>query len=423
MTTYWFKDPMVASFAPVVQATALRGLGKKIFMPRLFIGDRFISTAPLLAPGPWDELAARCTKRKAFIVTDEGAARFAQKVAEVLQSRQFTTMIWDRALPEVPVEILKDGVEEINRFEPDVIVGVGGGSGMDTSKAIFSLYERPDIPDPGTISPFMALNLRKKALLVEVPTTSGTGSECSAGLVISDTDAHRKIPIMNPEFIPDYAVLIPSFTIGVPPRLTAGTGLDTLAHAVDCAVSPMVNDFSLPLALKAIELTFRWLPAAFKDGANLEARSRMQVAASLAGIAFTNGGLALTHGLGHSVGHLFNLHHGVAVGVFIPYALQYYAPVSDKYLEICDTLKVKGKTRAARLAGLVAKVRDLFKELEIPSDLKSMGIDKAEFNSNMEKLVLYALEDPSCFQSPRSITGQQCELLFRCAYEGRDVDF
>ncbi len=142
------------------------------------------------------------------------------------------------ALREVPVEILKDAVEEINKFEPDVIVGVGGGSGMDTSKAIFSLYERPDIPDLGTISPFMALNLRKKALLVEVPTTSGTGSDCSAGFVISDTAAHRKIPVMNCEFIPDYAVLIPSFTAGVPPRLTAGTGLDALAHAMPIALYP-----------------------------------------------------------------------------------------------------------------------------------------------------------------------------------------
>ena len=149
----------------------------------------------------------------------------------------------------------------------------------------------------------------------------------------------------------------------------------------------------------------------------------MHMAASMAGIAFGNGGVALTHSMGHSLSKLFAVHHGVAVGVFITYALQYYYPITDKYLDICDALNIRDKSRDKRLAGLIEKIRTLFKDLDVPLNLKGLGISEGEFEKNIEKLTLYSVEDPSAFQSPRPVTPEQCQRFLRYAYEGKDIDF
>jgi alcohol dehydrogenase class IV len=209
----------------------------------------------------------------------------------------------------------------------------------------------------------------------------------------------------------------------MPPKLTAGTGLDALAHSMDCVMSPMTNDFTDAMALRAIQLIFKYLPRAYHDGADREARLRMHMAASMAGIAFGNGGVALTHSLGHSLGKLFAIHHGVAVGILIPYAFQYYSAITDKYLDICDALDIRDDSSEKRLAGLIEKVRTLFRELDVPLNVKGLGISEKDFEDNIDKLSLYGFEDPSAFQSPRPATIEQCAKLFRYAYEGKDVDF
>jgi len=421
--TYWFNDPLVKNLAPIFYSSAIRGLFTTFMPPKILIGDYNLSELPGIAPGIWDNLAASRPTKRAFIVTDEVASRYAQRVAGAAQSRGFTTQIWDKAKPEVPLETVFAGAEEAKRFEPDLIISVGGGSVIDSSKAIFILYERPDITDLGTVSMLAPLNLRKKAVLVAVPTTSGTGAEMTAVFVVSDEKTRRKIPVSHPEVIPDIALLIPSFTLGMPPKLTAGTGLDALAHAMDCVTSPGTNDFCDPLALRAIQLTFRWLPIAYRDGSNHEARMRMQIASAIAGIAFGHGGVSHTHSLGHSLGKIFNVHHGVAVGVFIPYVQQFHAPVTEKYLDICTALNIRGRTKAEKLNSLVNKVKDLMSKLDIATDLKGLGITREDMKNNMNMLVQYAFEDPSNFQSPRPMTTEQYQKMFWYAYEGKDVDF
>lgn len=420
---YWFEDPLFKMLLPLMKATSPRALNSQFGTPRIMMGDNLLSTAVGIVPTFWDAMADRVAKKRALIITDEGAARYAARIAACLQSRQFTVETWDKAQPEVPLESAREGADVAIKFEPEVIIGVGGGSAMDTAKAVFTLYAQPDITDLGMLSPLTPLNLRKKAILICVPTTSGTGSECTATFVATDTGAHRKIPVVHPELVPDIALLIPTFTLGMPPKLTAGTGLDAMAHAFDSVTSPISGDFSEPLALRSIEMVFRWLPRTYKDGGDLEARSRMHLAATLAGIAFQNGGISLTHSMGHSLGHLFNLHHGIAVGVFVPYTLPFYAVVSDRYLAICDSLKVKGRTKAARLEGLVTKVKDFMKGLDVPTDLKSMGLSKDEFKKKMVAMVQSSMADPSVFQSPRPVNEEQYEKLFWYAYEGKDVDF
>ncbi len=421
--TYWFTEPALKSLVPLAGASAVRGLSTPFTVPKLFMGANALSEAPGLGAGVFDMIAASCQQKRAFIVTDKHAARYANRVSEVAKKSGFTTETWDRAEPEAPLENVTGCAEAMKGFEPDVIVAVGGGSVIDGAKAAWVLYERPDITDLATVSPLFPLGLRKKAILVAIPTTSGTGSDCTAVAVVTDTSAKRKIPIVSPELMPDFSVLVPAFAAGMPPELTAGTGLDALTHAVDCVMSPMTNDFTDAMALRAIKMILRYLPRAYRDGTDHEARLRMHIAASMAGIAFGNGGVALTHAMGHALGKTFGIHHGVAVGVFIPYALQFYSPITDKYLDICEALKIEGASSEASLAALVERVRSFLRELGIATDLKGLGITREDFEKSFDTVVLHSFEDPSMFQSPRPATLEQCEVLFRYAYDGKDVDF
>ncbi|MBL7166478.1 MAG: iron-containing alcohol dehydrogenase [Dehalococcoidales bacterium] len=421
--TYWFTEPALKSLVPLAGASAVRGLSTPFTVPRLFMGANALSEAAGLGAGVFDMIAASCQQKRAFIVTDKHAVRYANRVSEVVKKSGFTTETWDKAEPEAPLENVSACAEAMNGFEPDVIVAVGGGSVIDGAKAAWVLYERPDIADLATVSPLFPLGLRKKAILVAIPTTSGTGSDCTAVSVVTDTAAKRKIPIVSPELMPDFSVLVPAFAAGMPPELTAGTGLDALTHAIDCVMSPMTNDFTDAMALRAIKMILRYLPRAYRDGTDHEARLRMHIAASMAGIAFGNGGVALTHAMGHALGKTFGIHHGVAVGVFIPYALQFYSPITDKYLDICEVLKIEDTSSEASLAALVERVRSFLRALGIATDLKGLGIAREDFEKSFDTVVLHSFEDPSMFQSPRPATLEQCETLFRYAYEGKDVDF
>lgn len=374
-----------------------------------------------LGPSTMDFITAKCPRNKAFIVTDEFSQRYASRVGKVMKARDFTIEVWAKCLPEAPLENVLECSQAMTAFEPDLIVALGGGSVMDGAKGAWILYERPDISDLGMITPLELLGLRKKAIMAAIPTTSGTGSECTAVAVIHDTDNHRKIPIANADLLPDFAILVPEFTTSMPPDLTVGTGLDVLAHSMDAVVSLTSNDLTDAISLTAIKMVFEFLPRAFKNGKDLEARRQMLMAATTAGMGFGNSGAALTHSFGHSIGSLFNVHHGLIVGMFIPPTFQFYRGISDKYLKICDALNIPKGDKNERLDGLVEKVRDLFRELNVPRSLKELDIPWEEFEANMEKLVTHAHEDIDTIFSPRPITREQCELIYRHAYDGTNV--
>ncbi|MFH1091811.1 MAG: iron-containing alcohol dehydrogenase, partial [Pseudomonadota bacterium] len=284
-------------------------------------------------------------------------------------------------------------------------------------------YERPDITDLGQVSPLRVLTLRAKAIRAAVPTTAGTGSECTGAAVLHDSAAHRKVAILCDELVPDFAILVPEFTYSMPPKLTVGTGLDVLAHAMDAVTAPTSNDFTEPLAVKAVEMVFKWLPRAYKNGNDREARARMLMAASIAGIAFGMSGCHLTHAFGHSLGAVFNLHHGLTVGLFIPQSLQFNRAITDKHLAACRALDCLGRNAEESLDKLVAKVRGFLTSLDVPLALKEHGISEKDFEDKLEMLVTYAHADPTAYLNPRPMTRGQCEKVFRYAYEGRDIDF
>jgi len=419
---YWFTNPIVKSRFPLIGASAVRGLSWNFSTPKIFIGPNSISEAP----GGGAAISAftlTCKNKRAFVFTDEFGERFANRVIRALHAGGFVTEIWNKALPEVPMQQVKESAEAMLKFEPDLVVAVGGGSVMDGAKVAWLLYEHPETPDLAMVLPVMPINIRQKAHFAAFPTTSGTGSECTAVSVVHDDEAHRKVPLSNPELMPDFAVLIPEFTATMPPRLTVGTGLDVLAHAIDSVPATTSNEMTNALAVAAVEMVFKYLPRAYRNGQDREARLRMMMASTTAGIAFGQGGVALTHSFGHSLGSLFDVHHGLAVGIFIPYVYQYYAAVTDKYLQVCKALDIAGDTKEAKLAGLVARIRELFVELDVPLNLKDLGISLDDLNRKMDKLVVYTIEDIDTFFSPRPMTPAQCERIFRYAYEGKDVDF
>jgi len=422
--SYWFQDPGIKALLPLATANSIKGLKTTFSTPAFMMGFNVFPEGISIGPSTADVIGARCPQKRAFVVADEFSNQFAKKTADYFKANGFTTEIWPKALPEVPIDNVKECASAMTVFAPDVIFAVGGGSVMDSAKAAWILYEHPEFADLGAlVNPLIMLGLRKKAFLVAVPTTSGTGSECTPVSVLHDTATHRKVPIANAELLPDIAILIPEFTVSMPPKLTAGTGLDVLAHAVDGVMTPAANEFTDAMGLTAIKMAFKYLPRAYKNGNDREARYRMIIAASAAGISFGQNAAALTHSLGHSIGSLFNIHHGLSVGMLIPCCLQYYKPVCDKFLDICDALRIEGKTPDKSFANLIKAFRDLFKALDVPLSFKELGIKAEEFDRQMENLVLYTMEDIDTFFSPRPITAQQCEKILRYAYDGRDIDF
>jgi hypothetical protein len=223
--------------------------------------------------------------------------------------------------------------------------------------------------------------------------------------------------------MPDIAILVPEFTLSMPPKLTAGTGLDVLAHTMDCVMTGGGNEITSALAVRATEMAFTYLPRAYQNGQDREARYRMMLAASMAGLVFGQGGLSLTHSFGHSVGSLFNIHHGIAVGLFIPYVFQFYQPVTDRYLTLCKALDVKVKSNEASFKNLIEKFRGLCRNLDIPLSFKDLGIGEEAFEKHMADMVLYTMEDFETLFSPRPMTAGQCEQILRYAYAGKDIDF
>ena len=199
---YWFENPTLKALAPLALSTSIKGLTTIFNVPKMFIGSNVFPEGPVVGPSTMDTLANRCAKQRAFIVTDEFGNKFAAKAARFLQSGGFTVEIWPRCLPEAPMEVVAECAKAMKAYEPDLIMAVGGGSVMDSAKAAWILYERPDITELGMISPLDKLNLRKKALLAAVPTTSGTGSECTGAARCGrprDGQPRRVAPTSSPD--------------------------------------------------------------------------------------------------------------------------------------------------------------------------------------------------------------------------------
>jgi alcohol dehydrogenase class IV len=364
--------------------------------------------------------------KSAFIVTDKNIVSlgFIDKVKEQLAQAGMKTSVFDEVEPDPSLQTVKKGTALMRQYKPDWVVAVGGGSVMDAAKAMRVEYERPDIKAE-EINPFISdLGLGTKAKLVCIPTTSGTGAEVTFAVVLTDTADQRKLSLINREIVPDIAIVDPELTRAMPPGITADTGMDALTHAVEGFTCTWKNDFTDGLCLRATQLIFQYLPKAVKDGNDMEARERMHNAACIAGIGFINSLAALAHATGHSLGAVFHTPHGRAVGLFLPYTIEFIGDAREElWAEIAYALKLnipKGKKAAPVLA---QAIRNLAKSIKEPLSMKELGIPLDKFNSSMQKLIDNTMADGSLIVSARVPTEEETEKFFRYAYEGKSIDF
>jgi alcohol dehydrogenase class IV len=364
--------------------------------------------------------------QRAFVITDAQLRRLGlvRQVEEHLRRAGMEVHVFDMVEPNPTIDLVRIGADVIRAFNPDWIVAVGGGSVIDAAKAIWVLFERPDL-DPLAISPMEPLGLRRRARLVAIPTTSGTGSEATWAIVLTDPRARRKLGVGSRENMPDIAIVDPAMAMDLPPRLTADTGMDALSHALEGYVSTWRNPFSDAMCLHAARLIFAYLPRAYRDGArDPEARAHMHLAATMAGIGFGNAMVGLAHSLGHALGARFDIPHGRAVGLFLPYVIEFNARVAaDRYahlLHAIGRLSPNGPEAAFQLSRAVL---ELLETLEQPQTVAACGIPRDDFEADLPTLVEYALEDPSTLTNPRSPTAEEVEHLLLYAYEGKMVDF
>jgi len=364
---------------------------------------------------------------RAVIVSDANLVRIGmvKRIHQVLVSTGMQVIVIDWVEPDPSLETVREGALVMRQFEPQWIIALGGGSVMDAAKAMWILYERPDL-EPDAINPIEHLGLRAKARLVAIPTTTGTGSEATWAIVLTDHAERRKLGLGSREALPDIAILDPELVADLPPRLTADTGLDALTHAVEGFTSAFHNDFSDGLCLQAAKMVFDYLPICYRSGSDLEARSHLQNAATIAGLGFGNSMAALAHGMGHALGAAFNVPHGRAVALFLPYTIEYClhgGPDSTRYRQLAHFLGLPASDETEAGLGLVRAIRELQVTVDQPLNLILMGISERDLELEMNLLVANALNDSQTVMSTRIPGDEDLRRLFMAAFSGKPVDF
>jgi alcohol dehydrogenase class IV len=365
------------------------------------------------------------TRHRALIVTDPTIVRLGlvDRVAAHLRKAGIDVHSFDEVEPEPSLDTVRRGAEVAQEVAPDWIVGLGGGSPMDAAKAVWVLYERPDLA-PADINPFIDLGLRQKARLVTIPTTSGTGAEVTWGIVLTDAAEKRKMGLGNRENVADLAIVDPEMAAGMPPRLTANTGLDALTHAVEGYVCTWHTDLTDGLCLQAARDIFRYLPRAVEDGCDMEARTAMHHAATSAGLGFGNAMASLAHALGHSLGASFHVPHGRAVGLCLPYTLEFAAKETpERCAQLAQRLGLSGADGDAAARALADGIRRLIEEIGNPLSVAELGVERQRYEGELERLIDDAFSDTQVITAPRPPSYDHLRQLFLHIYSGDPVDF
>lgn len=366
--------------------------------------------------------------RQFFIVTDANMARLGL-VDAVAKHLNAPYALFDAVEPEPSLQTVRLAAGAMHAAQPDWIIGLGGGSCIDAAKAAWLLYEKPDA-EIVAINPLEKYGVRAKAKLIAIPTTSGTGSETTLATVLTDTDEQRKLSLGSYELVPDIAIVDPVLVMNLPQSVTADTGMDVLTHAVEGYTNRMHNDFSDGMCLKATQLVLKYLPRAYADGSDVEARTHMHNAATIGGLGFGNSQTALAHAMGHALGALFKLPHGRAVSLFLPYTIEYTANGGDtRYGDLAHMMNVHlqnapnthDEKESAR--AVAEKIRALQLEMKMPTRIADVGITADQFAEMLPRLVANANMDTQVVMNTRVPETAELEKLFEYAYHGKHVDF
>lgn len=385
-------------------------------------------------------------KKRAFIVTDRYLfdSGMVNAITNVLEDMDIEYQIFFDVKPDPTVATINEALMMVNVFKPDVFISFGGGSPMDAAKIMWLKYEKPEIEFEDVAMRFMDIRKRictigelgKKALMVAIPTTSGTGSEVTPFAVITDDESHVKYAIADYALTPNMAIIDANFVDNMPKGLTSAGGIDALVHAIEAYVSVMATNFTNSTALEAIKQVFRYLPRAYKDGANdPKAREKMHHAATIAGMAFANSFLGLCHSMAHKLGAAFNIPHGIANALLISQIIKYNATdcprkqaifpqykmpeAKRRYAQIASNLKLKGKTDDEKVVSLIEAIEELKKEVEIPSSIKDLGISKKDFEAKLDWLVENAFDDQCTGANPVYPLMEDIRKIYLDAYNGK----
>jgi acetaldehyde dehydrogenase/alcohol dehydrogenase len=391
-------------------------------------------------------------KNRAVIVTDNTMEQLGhvRKVVEVLEDMGMEFRVFSGVLPDPDMAAVSRALDMVNDFKPDMFIALGGGSPMDAAKIIWLLYEAPDIRFDDIALRFMDIRKRvasfpalgRKAVMVAVPTTSGTGSEVTPFAVITDDRTGVKYPVADYSLTPDMAIVDPEFVLDLPRSLIANAGLDVLTHALEAYTSTLATNFSDAPALEAIRLIFKYLRRSYGGGEDrFVPREKIHYAATIAGMAFANAFLGVCHSLAHALGSFFHLPHGLANAMMLSYVIEYnatdvptkqgmlpqykYPWVKGRYARIADLLHladdVEGDSplaRAKKTARLVRAIESLKRDLDIPVSLREAGIAEAEFLQKLDTLAEQAFDDQCTGSSPRYPLISELKELYRKAYYG-----
>ena len=367
-----------------------------------------------LGRGRIKELADACKTlgiKKPLLVTDRGLAGMAitGHALDILDEAGLGRAIFSDVDPN-PNEInLEAGVKAFKDGGHDGVVAFGGGSGLDLGKAVAFMagqtrpvWEFEDVGDWWTRA-----NSDGIAPIVAVPTTAGTGSEVGRASVITNSKTHVKKIIFHPKFLPGVVICDPELTVGMPKVITAGTGMDAFAHCLEAYSSPFYHPMSQGIALEGMRLIKEFLPRAYKDGTDIEARTNMMAAAAMGAVSFQKG-LGAIHSLSHPIGAVYNTHHGMTNAVVMPAVLRFNRPaIEDKIARAAAYLGIGGG-----FDGFYDYVLELRKELGVPDNLTAMGIKQ----DRIDELTAEAIKDPSCGGNPVEMTLENTKALFEACF-------
>ena len=354
--------------------------------------------------------------KRALIVTDSNLERIGllADIKTSLDAAGVSYSIFDKVVTEPTVEYVEEGLATFREVKADIIVAVGGGSPIDTGKAIAALSS-----NPGRISDYMGANKipRVCAPLVAIPTTAGTGSEVTPFTIITNTETDVKMLISSPRILPAVALVDPLMTLKMPRSITAATGLDALTHAIEAYTSIRAQPLTDTFALRAIHLISRNIRVAYSHPDDLEARGNMLMGALQAGLAFANSSVALVHGMARPIGAYFHVAHGVSNAVLLPTVIEWSVSGNpNRYAEIAVAMgeKTEGLTTEESARKTVSATKRLNSDLQIPT-LRGLGIDMAMFEKVVDKMAADAIASGSPGNNPRKATPEEIIALYRKA--------
>jgi len=363
--------------------------------------------------------------KKAVVVTGGSSMRkfgFLQKVESYLKEAGIEVKLIEGIEPDPSVETVMKGAAIMREFEPDWIISIGGGSPIDAAKAMWIFYEYPDVTFDDVKDPFTVPELRQKARFIAIPSTSGTATEVTAFSVITDYSTEIKYPLADYNLTPDVAIVDPALAETMPAKLTAHTGMDALTHAIEAYVAGLHSVFSDPLAIQSVVMIDQYLEASYKG--DMDAREQMHLAQCLAGMAFTNALLGITHSMAHKSGAVFHVPHGCANAIFLPYVIDFNRKTAgSRYADIARALKLPGNTDDQLIDALTGMIKSMNSKMGIPCTLKEYGISESDFYANVDRISENAVLDACTGSNPRPITAEEMKRLYTCTFTGEKVTF